>query len=111
VWDLAQASELHVLEGHRGTVHTVTFGRVRQQLVLVSGGEDGTVRLWNATSGESLGLLADHAGPVAAVVTFEDIDGQPLVCTGAEDGTHLIRLSPAVLKPSEPSGMAPSTAA
>ena len=111
VWDLAQASELHVLEGHSGSVHAVTFGRVRQQPVLVSGGEDGTVRLWNVTNGESLGLLADHAGPVAAAVTFEDVGGQPLVCTGAEDGTHLIRLSPAVLKPSEPSGMTPSTTA
>jgi WD40 repeat protein len=111
VWDPALASELHVLEGHSGAVNTVAFGRVGRHLVLVSGGEDRTIRLWNPDTGESLGLLADHATPVTAAVTFEGIDGEPLVCTGAEDGTHLIRLYPSVLKSTNPSFTTPPSTA
>jgi WD40 repeat protein len=98
VWDLMQANPSHVLSGHSGPVNTVTFGRIGAQLVLVSAGQDCSVRVWDPISGESLGRLADHAVPVAAAVMFDDTDGQPLVCTGAEDGTHLIRLSPSFIK-------------
>lgn len=97
VWDLTEAKECHALAGHIGPVNTVAFGHAGRQPILVSAGDDHTVRLWNPVSGESLGLLAEHARPVAAVVMFEDTDGKPLICTGAEDGTHLIRFSPSSL--------------
>ena len=92
VWDLAEAKTIHRLPGH-GPIRALAFSRMGDQPVLVSGGEDCAVRLWDPTTGESLGRLADHALPVTAVTTFEDRLGHPLVCTGAEDGVHLMRLS------------------
>lgn len=106
VWDLAESAETHKLSGHSGAVNTVAFGHVGRQPILISGGQDGTVRLWDPSSGAELGFLANHAGPVAAVITFDDDRGQPLVCTGAQDGTHLIQLSPALFERARSAGPA-----
>jgi WD40 repeat protein len=106
VWDLAESAEVQKLTGHQGPVNTVAFGHIGPRPILISGGQDGTVRLWNPGSGENLGFLANHAGPVTAVITFEDNDGQPLVCTGAQDGTHLVQLSAALFERASSAGPA-----
>jgi WD40 repeat protein len=106
VWDLAESAEIHKLSGHQGPVNAVAFGQVGRRPILVSGGQDGTVQLWDPGSGENLGFLANHAGPVTAVITFEDNEGQPLVCTGAQDGTHLVQLSPALFERASSAGPA-----
>jgi WD40 repeat protein len=103
IWDVAMLAKpkcVHVLKvpGSVAAINTLAFGRVGGQPVLVAGGEDCTVRLWNATTGQTLGSLADHANPVTAVTTFEDDSGHLMVCTAAEDGTHLIRLSAEILR-------------
>jgi WD40 repeat protein len=43
------------LVGHAGEVGAVTFGRVAGQLVLISGGHDHTVRVWDPRTGRALG--------------------------------------------------------
>lgn len=110
IWDLTAAGELFVLGKDLGTTtHALAFGYIGGHPVLLSGGDDRAVRLWDPGDGRSLGLLADHAIAVAAIATSEDADGQLLAWTGAEDGTHAIRLSPAILKPADPGPAAPVT--
>ena len=52
IWNVASGQLASVLRGHRGWVHSVSFspdgGRI------ASGAQDGTIRLWNAISGELL---------------------------------------------------------
>ena len=55
--------------------------------MLASGGEDGTVRRWDATSGEAVGgPMTGHTGSVTALVAWDGRDG-PMLASGGEDGT------------------------
>ncbi|MCC6420796.1 MAG: serine/threonine protein kinase [Gemmataceae bacterium] len=66
-----QANGASVLfDGHRGTVLAVAFSAEGQ--VLLSGGSDGTVRLWRADSGEELRCLEGHTDQVTAVALSPD---------------------------------------
>ncbi len=70
------------LRGHSGPVLCVAFwsdGRL-----LISGGADGTVRLWRAEDGEELTRFRGHDGPVRAVAVSPD--GRTAFSGGA-DGT------------------------
>ncbi|BAZ27643.1 WD-repeat protein [Cylindrospermum sp. NIES-4074] len=69
------------LEGHVGAVHSVSFSPDRQ--TLASGGDDGTIKLWNL-DGSLRKTLTDHHGAVRSV-SFRP-DGKILV-SGGDDGT------------------------
>ncbi|MFZ9752551.1 MAG: DUF4365 domain-containing protein, partial [Cyanobium sp.] len=71
-----------VLEGHQGRVSSVGWSADGQRLV--SGGDDGAVRLWMAASGQPLAVLEGHQGRVSSVGW--SADGQQLASGGA-DGT------------------------
>lgn len=77
------------LVGHTGAVTAVAFCRTSGNLV--SGGRDGTARLWNLASGKPLLTLTAHAAGVTALAFSHD--GQRLA-TGGEDG--VVRLWDAV---------------
>ncbi len=55
---------MRFLKGHRGFAQTVAFDP--EGALLATGGEDGTVRLWNVQTGEQCGQ-DDHEGYVSAV--------------------------------------------
>jgi len=69
------------LLGQRGVVGAAWSSDGR---LLATAGNDGTARLWDATTGEQLLVLAGHAGGVASVAF--DPDGTRLL-TGGGDGT------------------------
>ncbi|GBG35208.1 WD repeat-containing protein pop2, partial [Hondaea fermentalgiana] len=69
---------LHVLKGHSYGVNSVAI----QGDTIVSGSDDKTVRIWNATSGEEQHVLKGHSGPVNSVA----IQGDTIV-SGSRDKT------------------------
>jgi len=84
-----QASSQQVLTGHDGWVNAVAVGRLPDGApVIVSGGEDGTVRVWRMADGTPVGKpLAGHDGEVNAVAAGALPDGAPVIVSGGEDGT------------------------
>ena len=63
-------SERLTLTGHQGEVYAVTFTPDGRQVV--SGGEDGTIRFWDADSGQELKTILAHESCVNAVVYSPD---------------------------------------
>ena len=82
VGDGPRQSTAKVLVGHTGAVRSVAFDRAGE--LLLSGGHDNTVRLWNATSGEPLKTLRGHGSRVESVALTAD--GSHAV-SGSQDAT------------------------
>ena len=75
-----------------------------RRLVVVAGGWDGNVRVWNPFAGTSAGepLTDSHTDVVVAVATASTADGRTLVISGSKDGHVLIRDLSAHLDPGLP---------
>jgi WD40 repeat protein len=58
IWDLGARREAHQLEGHVEWTGSLAFSS--QGNLFVSGGEDGAVKLWDATSGHLVREFAGH---------------------------------------------------
>ncbi|MCX4962386.1 caspase family protein [Streptomyces virginiae] len=75
------------LTGHSGSVHAVACTELDGRPVAVTGGNDGTVRVWNLHSGQAVGSpFTGHSGPVRGVACT-DVHGKPVAVTGGDDGT------------------------
>ncbi len=71
-------------------MRAVAFGPAGD--VVASGGDDGRARLWDAATGDPLGAVLAHGGPVTAV-SFAPA-GRRLL-TGSEDGIARLWTPPA----------------
>jgi WD40 repeat protein len=72
--------------GHVGSVHALAIEDSDTQPIVVSGGEDGYVRVWDLMSGEQRQVLVGHAGAVRAL-TVGKLGGRRVVVSGSEDQT------------------------
>jgi WD40 repeat protein/tetratricopeptide (TPR) repeat protein/serine/threonine protein kinase len=87
LWRLCEG-DLPPLRGHTGQIRALAFSPAGR--LLASGGDDGTVRLWDPATGDLVRLLRNPAGWVLSVAFSPD--GRLLAC-GSEDGA--VRLSDA----------------
>ena len=78
-----------VLTGHTGAVHAVAVGALPDGTpVIVSGGDDGTARVWRLADGAPVGEpLRGHDGGVSAVAVGALPDGTPVIVSGSSGGT------------------------
>ena len=68
-------------------MNAVAVGQLDGRTIVVSGSDDGTVRVWDAATGTPVGdPLTGHTGPVNAVAVGE-LDGRTIVVSGSDDGT------------------------
>ena len=80
---IEDARERNLLQGHEGWVNSVAFSPDGK--TIVSGGDDGILRLWDITSGKAIGQpFKGHEGSVISVAFSPD--GKTLV-SGGQDGT------------------------
>src|SRR5262245_59215111 len=73
------------LHGHQGTIHAVAFAPDGH--ALLSGGADGTVRVWDAAVGQERSRLAAHDGAVLCLALHPN--GQTLASGGADRSMKL----------------------
>ncbi|NCR25456.1 MAG: hypothetical protein GPJ25_03145 [Microcystis aeruginosa LE13-04] len=81
---LDRIQEKNQLQGHRGTIYSVSISPDRQKIATAS--QDGTVKIWNK-KGENIQTLTGHRGAVYSV-SFSP-DGQK-IATASEDKTAKI---------------------
>ena len=61
-----------ILHGHEGEVYGVAYAPDNR--TVVTGGEDGTVRLWDVANGEMLAVLREHASCVNSTWTSRPME-------------------------------------
>ena len=67
---------------HDGVVRCVAYSPDNE--VLASGGTDDTIRLWEVSTGDSLGILEGHSGDVNSIAFSQD---GIWIASGSDDGT------------------------
>ena len=77
----SNGQQLAVLRGHQGIVYSVAISTDKQ--TIVSGGADGTVRLWSS-NGQQLAVLRVHQASVLSVGISTD---KQTIVSGGADGT------------------------
>jgi WD40 repeat protein len=45
-WDLRSGAQLHQFTGHTGSVTTIAVAELNGRPIVISGSDDGTVRVW-----------------------------------------------------------------
>ncbi|MFG3704044.1 WD40 repeat domain-containing protein [Micromonospora sp. NPDC047670] len=74
-------------DGHEGSITTLATGVVDDRPVVVTGGTDGTVRVWDLSDGRAIGApLTGHRGSVRKVVTGT-LRGRPVAVSAGDDRT------------------------
>ncbi|GAA4056724.1 serine/threonine-protein kinase [Nonomuraea soli] len=73
------------LKGHSKPVQSFSGISIDGKPLLLSGGQDGTLRLWNMDKRSLVTRLKGHRGEVYAVACFT-MDGRPSAITGGFDG-------------------------
>ncbi len=82
VWNADTFELLHRLDGHQGTILSLTFSPDNSQLITAA--EDNTIRSWRLESGSEVGQLRIDSGAATYSMAYSP-DGLRLI-TGGKDG-------------------------
>lgn len=81
IWDAFAGSRKRRLVGHTAPIRSLSFV-ANGDRHLVTGSDDGTVRLWNYETGSELRVLGTHAGGVTSLDVTRD--GENIATTGRD---------------------------
>ena len=87
MWDPATGEKLRRLRGHKGIVNSVACTRGGRE-ILVSGGDDGQVLLWDPEDKYPLDSI--RVGYPVTSVAFSD-DGSQVFVAGVDNDIHVSR--------------------
>nr|GEV76421.1 transducin beta-like protein 3 [Tanacetum cinerariifolium] len=90
VWDVDGGFCTHFFKGHKGVVNCVTFHPDPTHLLLFSGSDDTTARVWDLTSKKCVATLERHRSSVTSVAITED--GWTLLSGGRDQVINLWNL-------------------
>ncbi len=95
LWDLSSRTEKLTLEGHREMIMTIAFSP--DGSLLASAGKDGTLRLWEVSTGQALAVLAlssqDEKGNFQMTV-LRDNDGSRIMPSSSRTWLTAVTFSP-----------------
>ncbi|MEU6976801.1 caspase family protein [Streptomyces sp. NPDC046371] len=101
-WAWWSASGVHrLLTGHTRTVSCVAVGALDGRPIAVTGGVDGTARLWDLTAQQQIGRSMP-VGIAVSAIAIGDLGDYTVALTGAEDGTVKVWDLSAVQEHGEP---------
>jgi WD40 repeat protein len=87
-WDLESGEPvLGPLTGHDGGVNAIAVALGHDRPVIISAGDDGTVRVWDLESGEPMLDSRTHHDRMVRAVTVGERHGRPVVVSGSYDYT------------------------
>jgi len=82
-WDLTTGAPLKTFEGHRNAVWSL----VAVNGLLYSGGEDGTIRIWDPATAECKQVLEGHEGKVRSL---QYVEAEGRLYSGGHDGKVIV---------------------
>ena len=85
LYDLEEKSLVRSFRGHSRGVSSL--GVLEDEALVVSGGDDQSLRVWNASTGELVRNLSQHTMPIHAVSLRPAQEGLPMVASAAGDRT------------------------
>lgn len=93
VWNVRSGSLLASLDGHTNRVKDVIFCNISRRLgVLVSGGDDCTIKFWDCDNYSTIASSNCHSQPVLCLAVSEDTSCHLLASGSADCSIHLYRL-------------------
>ncbi|KAL3497681.1 hypothetical protein ACH5RR_040413 [Cinchona calisaya] len=90
VWDVDGGFCTHYFKGHKGVVTCIMFHPNPNRLLLFSGSDDTTIRIWDLTSKKCVATLEKHQSAITSLAISED--GETLLSAGRDKVVNLWNL-------------------
>lgn len=90
IWDFEHGFYTHKFKGHQGVLMSMAFHPDAERFELITGAEDGQVRVWNMES-RGCRLLENHLSAVTGFAFVDD--GEGLVSVGRDKVLNLWNLN------------------
>jgi WD40 repeat protein len=90
VWDVDAGHATHSFRGHEAVISAVAFAPHPASVQrLVSGSEDGAVRVWDLITSSPIITLSEHSSAVTSIAFSPDPSGALMLTAGRDRVLHL----------------------